>query len=81
MLTDVCDLDVEPDGLRFDAGSMKAERITEDAHYHGLRIRFPAHLGPSRVMLQIDLGFGDTVFRHRSRSPTLRCSIFPPRFF
>ena len=61
VLKEVCDHDVEPDGMSFDAGSMKAERITEDAHYQGLRVRFPGSLGPSRVMLQIDIGFGDTV--------------------
>ncbi|MCX6601847.1 MAG: nucleotidyl transferase AbiEii/AbiGii toxin family protein [bacterium] len=61
VLTEVCDQDVEPDGMSYDPASLKAERITEDAHYHGLRIRFQGHLGPSRVMLQIDIGFGDTV--------------------
>ena len=60
-LTEVCNEDVEPDGLNFEPVGMKAERITEDAHYQGLRVRFQAHLGPSRVMLQIDIGFGDTV--------------------
>jgi predicted nucleotidyltransferase component of viral defense system len=60
-LRQVCDADVEADGLSFDPGSMKAQRITEDAHYHGLRIRLQGHLGPSRVLLQIDIGFGDTV--------------------
>jgi predicted nucleotidyltransferase component of viral defense system len=61
VLTEVCHQDVEPDGLSFNADSMKVERIIEDANYHGLRVRFPAHLGPSRVMVQIDIGFGDIV--------------------
>jgi predicted nucleotidyltransferase component of viral defense system len=61
VLHQVCDVDVEPDGLRFESLTLKAERITEDAHYHGLRIRFQGYLGPSRVTLQIDIGFGDSV--------------------
>ncbi len=60
-LAEVCSQDVEVDGMIFGSGSMRSDRIIEDAHYQGLRIRIPGTLGPSRVMLQIDVGFGDTV--------------------
>lgn len=54
--------DVEPDGLVFDPASIQAERITEDADYEGIRIRFRGLLDTARVTLQIDIGFGDIVY-------------------
>jgi hypothetical protein len=54
-------MDVEPDGLTFDPDSVKAERITEDADYEGVRVTFTARLDRARIPIQIDIGFGDTV--------------------
>ncbi|WP_319549577.1 nucleotidyl transferase AbiEii/AbiGii toxin family protein [Desulfogranum marinum] len=53
---------VEEDGLFFDTGSLQSERITEDADYEGIRIRFKGALDTARVNMQIDIGFGDIVF-------------------
>lgn len=50
------------DGLLFDTTSLKAETITEDADYQGLRVRFPASLDGARIMMQLDIGFGDAVY-------------------
>jgi hypothetical protein len=58
---DMCLQDVEPDGLAFDATSLQGERITEDADYEGVRIRFQASLGTARLPMQLDVGFGDVV--------------------
>jgi hypothetical protein len=55
-------VDVVPDGLVFDPPSIQAERITEDADYEGIRIRFRGLLDTARVTLQIDIGFGDIVY-------------------
>lgn len=52
---------VEEDGLVFDVESVEARRIVEAASYHGVRVRFAAHLAGARVRLQIDIGFGDPV--------------------
>jgi len=52
---------VEDDGLRFDAGTVTAERITEDADYEGVRVKFVAYLENARIPIQIDLGFGDVI--------------------
>jgi len=52
---------VEDDGLIFEPGSLQMERITEDADYHGIRVRFRCFLDTARVTLQIDVGFGDIV--------------------
>jgi hypothetical protein len=55
-------VDVEPDGLFFDPAWIQAERITEDADYEGIRIRFRGVLDTARVTMQIDIGFGDIVY-------------------
>lgn len=58
---ELCAMDVEPDGLIFEASSVRAERITEDADYEGVRVTFTARLDRARIPIQIDIGFGDTV--------------------
>ncbi len=62
VIREVCATEVEPDGLIFLVESGRAERITEDADYPGVRVRFEARLGSARVPLQVDIGFGDVVF-------------------
>lgn len=51
----------QDDGLVFDTTDMAVENIVEGADYHGVRVRFLARLGPARVAMQIDIGFGDKV--------------------
>ncbi|MCP4756770.1 MAG: nucleotidyl transferase AbiEii/AbiGii toxin family protein [Proteobacteria bacterium] len=62
LIEDILSTDVDPDGLDFDVASIRAERITEDADYEGIRIRFRGALGTARIAIQIDIGFGDVVF-------------------
>jgi len=59
---DIIAVKVPPDGLTFDPDSIQAEKITEDADYEGIRIRFRGTLGLARVNMQVDIGFGDIVF-------------------
>ncbi len=54
--------EVESDGLLFDPTSLQTERITEDTDYEGVRIRFRGSLDTARVIVQIDIGFGDIVY-------------------
>lgn len=61
MFKEICAMNVEDDGLRFDAGTVTAERITEDADYEGLRVKFVGYLENARIPIQIDLGFGDVI--------------------
>jgi len=61
-IQDVLAVEIEPDGLAFDPSSIQAERITEDADYRGIRIRFRGTLDSARVSMQIDIGFGDIVY-------------------
>lgn len=61
-IRNILTVDVETDGLAFDPDSIQAERITEDADYEGIRIRFLGALGSARINMQIDIGFGDVVY-------------------
>jgi predicted nucleotidyltransferase component of viral defense system len=54
--------EVEPDGISFDSKTITSERITEDADYEGIRVRFIGQLGTAKVSMQIDIGFGDIVY-------------------
>ena len=60
-IKEILGTEVEPDGLEFDVDSIRSERITEDADYQGIRIRFPGYLDSARMNMQIDIGFGDIV--------------------
>lgn len=48
-----------PDGVRFDAGGARIDRIREDNDYGGLRIRTTAEIGGARIAVGVDIGFGD----------------------
>ena len=61
MFRSVCELNVDPDGLTFNAKTVKGERIKEDADYEGIRITMTAQLGRTRLPIQIDIGFADVV--------------------
>lgn len=76
---DILTVDVETDGLAFDPASIQAERITEDADYEGIRIRFLGALGSARINMQIDIGFGDIVYPEPEESdlPTMLNSPAP----
>lgn len=58
---EICDVEVEDDGLRLHAGTVTAERITEDADYEGIRVKFVGYLEHARIPIQIHLGFGDAI--------------------
>ena len=70
---EILSTDVEPDGLQFDSASVTAEKIIEDADYHGQRVRFHGSLGTARIDMQLDIGFGDVVFPEPelSKYPTI----------
>ncbi|MBI5853468.1 MAG: nucleotidyl transferase AbiEii/AbiGii toxin family protein [Planctomycetes bacterium] len=62
VIRDVCGQEVEADGVVFDPATVEGGRIAEDAEYQGVRVRFRGHLGTARILMQIDIGFGDAVF-------------------
>ena len=55
----VCDLGVDHDGIEFNRGSIELSRIKEDADYECVRVQFHATLARARIPMQIDIGFGD----------------------
>jgi predicted nucleotidyltransferase component of viral defense system len=61
VVKEVCVQEVQPDGLDFDQDSVRGERITEEAEYEGVRVRFHGKLGTATVTMQLDVGFGDVV--------------------
>jgi len=58
---ELCDQDIEPDGLIFDKETVRSEPITEDADYEGVRINLIGYLFKAKIPLQIDIGFEDVV--------------------
>jgi predicted nucleotidyltransferase component of viral defense system len=61
LFVQLCDIESEPDGIEFDAKSVKVARIKEDADYEGVRVHFRAVLARAQIPMQIDIGFGDVV--------------------
>lgn len=51
----------ESDGLVFDEAAVTAEEIRGAQEYGGVRVRVPATLGTARVVVQVDVGFGDAI--------------------
>jgi predicted nucleotidyltransferase component of viral defense system len=49
------------DGVTFDIGALRVERIREEITYGGLRLRTTANIGGARVTVVIDIGFGDAL--------------------
>ena len=72
-MKDACGMEVEADGMSFNAETVTAGRITEDAAYEGVRVSIQGKLGNARVSLQIDIGFGDVIVPDPARVvyPTL----------
>lgn len=55
------------DGLEYDFTSIRTEQITEDADYQGVRVLFNCKLTTAKIVVQIDIGFGDQVFPEPKR--------------
>jgi hypothetical protein len=61
IFSEVCVVAVPEDGLAFDAKTVAAEPIRDEAEYNGMRVTFIAHLGTARIPMQIDIGFGNAI--------------------
>lgn len=59
---EICDIEVDPDGLIFDSAFVSIAEIMEGTSYRGLRIKLTAYLDKIRIPLQFDIGFGDAVY-------------------
>ncbi|MCQ2394296.1 MAG: nucleotidyl transferase AbiEii/AbiGii toxin family protein [Kiritimatiellae bacterium] len=58
----ICTVSCPEDAVEFDLDSFTSEDIKEDDKYPGLRVSFTAYIGGARVAMQIDVGFGDSVY-------------------
>lgn len=61
MIRGICETDVKPDGMEFDAESVKVAPIAANAKYEGLQATFAGRLGSAKLPMRIDVGFGDRV--------------------
>ncbi len=57
----LCRVEVDPDGLTFDAKSVRVAEIHEGQAYQGQRVKLIGLLGNARIPVQVDVGFGDVV--------------------
>jgi hypothetical protein len=56
---EICEAQVEPDGINFLPDSIRAEEIRRQNIFGGIRITLTGMLGKAVIPLQIDVGFGD----------------------
>jgi len=77
MVREICRQEVEPYGVVFDPDSVRGERITEDADYEGVRVRFRGALDTARIAIQLDVGFGDVVVPPKNMESRRPASPFP----
>jgi hypothetical protein len=71
LFAEICAVEYPPDGMEFVASTISAEPVREEDDYQGVQLKLRARLGTADVPVQVDVGFGDTVFP----PPTRR--IFP----
>lgn len=57
----ICRIPAEDDGMVFAPETVTTERIAEDADYEGVRAKFNASLGNTRLPMQVDIGFSDII--------------------
>jgi predicted nucleotidyltransferase component of viral defense system len=58
---EICGIEVEPDGMTFDASSIRVDAIRPEDDYGGQRVTLFGHLGPAHLRVQVDVGIGDAV--------------------
>ncbi len=73
VIREICEIQVEKDGIKFDPDSIKSENIQKGQDYVGLRIKFIGKLDTAVIPMQIDFGFGDKVYPipKRCKYPTI----------
>jgi hypothetical protein len=59
ILEETCAIEVEPDGIIFEASTIQVTAIRPEDIYGGRRVTLLARLGSARIHLQVDVGLGD----------------------
>jgi len=78
IVRELCAINAAEDGLRFDADTVAAQRIKEDADYQGLRVTFRAFLERAQIPMQLDIGFGDVIHPSAQEGSYPTVLEFPP---
>lgn len=61
VFAEVCNVEVEPDGVSFAQDSIRVAPIRAEDAYGGLRAMLDGRLGNARLRVQVDVGIGDAV--------------------
>jgi hypothetical protein len=61
IIKEVCNQDVEPDGVEFNSTTLRGVQLREGTNTPGVRITFQGKLGTAIFPMQIDIGYGDQV--------------------
>lgn len=61
-IVEICDLEVDPDGLVFDPETLLVEEIRKPTESPWIRVRFTAYLGAAEIPMQVDLSFSDEIY-------------------
>lgn len=72
-VANICSAQCADDGVVFDPESIRLTNIRDGQPYAGMRTSIKGGLGRTRLNLQVDIGFGDTIVPERKRQdyPTL----------
>jgi predicted nucleotidyltransferase component of viral defense system len=62
MISEICMEDLPNDGVSFLLDTVTIIDIREESAYEGKRVKLQAHIGKTRIPIQIDIAFGDAVF-------------------
>ena len=61
IITTVCSVPCEEDGIIFDVETLRVSPIRDNQRYQGQRANLRARLGTARIAVQVDFGFGNAV--------------------
>ena len=61
VFTDICSINYDEDGVRFDPGTVYTTEIMTGRHYNGVNITVRAHLDSIEQTVSMDIGFGDVI--------------------
>lgn len=61
VIREICQAEVEKDGLEYDAENVEIDEIRGNQDYPGQRVKINVKLGSAKITIQVDIGFGDAV--------------------
>ncbi|HDQ26388.1 MAG TPA: nucleotidyl transferase AbiEii/AbiGii toxin family protein [bacterium] len=62
MVKEICSIQAEDDGIKFDSRTINAVKIKEATEYSGVRVKLIAYMERTRIPVQIDFAFGDVIY-------------------